>query len=99
MLISLIQTYFTNETTLRWTVVVVVALIIFVLGIGLSIIFAGVTDPIRRRLGLIGEPEAQKGTLALKISTAIGPVAAFVLPKEELERRKVKGDLYRAGFH
>ena len=99
MLISLIETYFADETTLRWTVVVVVALIIFVLGIGLSIIFAGVTDPIRRRLGMIGEPEVQKGTLALKISTAIGPVAAFVLPKEELERSKVKGDLYRAGFH
>ena len=99
MLISLLDTYFADESTLRWTVIVVVALIIFVLGIGLSIIFMGVTDPIRRRLGMISEPEAQKGSLALKISTAIGPVAAFVLPREELERNKVKGDLYRAGFH
>ena len=99
VLISLLETYFADETTLRWTVIGVVAFIIFVLGIGLSIIFMGVTDPIRRRLGMISEPEAQKGTLALKISTAIGPVAAFVLPREELERNKVKGDLYRAGFH
>jgi tight adherence protein C len=99
MLISLLETYLADETTLRWTVIGVVALIIFVLGIGISIIFMGVTDPIRRRLGMITEPEAQKGTLALKISTALGPVAAFVLPREELERSKVKGDLYRAGFH
>jgi tight adherence protein C len=99
VLISLLDTYLVDETTLRWTVIGVVAVIIFVLGIGISIIFMGVTDPIRRRLGMISEPDVQKGSLALKISTAIGPVAAFVLPREELERSKVKGDLYRAGFH
>jgi len=99
MLISLLETYFADETALRWIVVGVVSVIIFVLGIGLSIIFMGVTDPIRRRLGMISEPDVQKGSLALKIATAVGPVAAFVLPREELERNKMKGDLYRAGFH
>lgn len=98
-IIALLSSYLADEATLRWTAVVVVALIIFVFASGLSIIFLGVTDPIRRRLGMINETEPDQGTLALKIATAIGPVAAFVLPKEELERNKVKRDLYRAGFH
>jgi len=98
-IISLLDNYLTNEVILRRTVMVVVALIIFALGLGVSVIFLGVTNPIRRRLGMIDESEEHKGTLALKISTAIGPVAAFILPKEDLERDKVKRDLYRAGYH
>lgn len=99
-IISLLDTYLSNEVILRRTVVVVVALIIFILAIGLSVIFLGVTNPIRHRLGMINESEKDnKKTMALKISTAIGPVAAFILPKEELERDKVKRDLYRAGYH
>lgn len=98
-IIALLTSYLSDEVILRRTVVVVVALIIFILGIGLSVIFLGVTNPIRRRLGMINEPEEQKGTLSLKIATAVGPVAAFILPKEDLERNKVKQDLYRAGYH
>ena len=98
-IISLLDGYLSNDVVLRRTVMVVVAVIIFILGLGLSVIFLGVTNPIRRRLGMIDESEEHKGTLALKISTAIGPVAAFILPKEDLERDKVKRDLYRAGYH
>lgn len=98
-IISLLDVYLSNDVILRRIVVVVVALIIFILGLGLSVIFLGVTNPIRRRLGMIDESEEPKGTLALKISTAIGPVSAFILPKEDLERDKVKRDLYRAGYH
>lgn len=99
-IISLLNEYLSNDATLRWTVVSLVALIIFILGIGLSVIFLGVTNPIRHRLGMINESEDErKGTMALKISTAIGPVAAFILPKEDLERDRVKRDLYRAGYH
>ena len=99
-IINLLDGYLSNDVILRRTVVVVVALTIFILGIGLSVIFMGVTNPIRHRLGMINESEdKKKGTLALKISTAIGPVAAYILPKEDLERDKVKKDLYRAGYH
>jgi len=98
-IIALLNTYLADDATLRWTAIAVVAVIIFVFASGVSIILMGVTDPIRRRLGMVNEAEPEKGTLALKIMTAVGPVAAFVLPKEELERNKVKRDLYRAGFH
>lgn len=98
-IIALLNPYLSDEVILRRTVVVVVALIIFILGIGISVIFLGVTNPIRRRLGMINEPEEQKGTLSLKIATAVGPIAAYILPKDDLERNKVKSDLYRAGYH
>jgi tight adherence protein C len=98
-IIALLTNYFSDEVILRRTVVIVVALIIFILGIGISVIVLGVTDPIRRRLGMINESEEQKGTLSLKIATAVGPIAAYILPKEDLERNKVKEDLYRAGYH
>lgn len=98
-IIALLTNYLSDEVILRRTVVVVVALIIFILGIGISVIVLGLTDPIRRRLGMINEPEERKGTLSIKIATAVGPVAAYILPKEELERDKVKEDLYRAGYH
>lgn len=98
-IVALLNTYLADDATLRWFAIAVVAVIIFVFASGVSIILMGVTDPIRRKLGMINEAEPDKGTLSLKIMTAIGPVAAFVLPKEELERNKVKGDLYRAGFH
>ncbi|MBU2675882.1 MAG: type II secretion system F family protein [Gammaproteobacteria bacterium] len=48
---------------------------------------------------MINASESNKGALSLKIATAVGPVAAFILPKEDLERDKVKTDLYRAGYH
>jgi len=98
-IISLLESYLSDEVILRRTVVAVVAIIIFVLGIGLSVIFLGVTNPIRRRLHMINEEEENKGALSLKIATAVGPIASFILPKEDLERDKVKRDLYRAGYH
>lgn len=96
-IIAFLDGYFVDDLVLRRTVVALVALMIFVLGIGLSVIFLGVTDPIRRRLSLLSDPEETKGSLALKISTAIGPISAFILPKEDLERDKVKRELYQAG--
>ena len=98
-IISLFESYLSDEVVLRRTVVIVVAVIIFILGIGLSVIFLGVTNPIRRRLHMINETEENKGALSLRIATAVGPIASFILPKEDLERDKVKRDLYRAGFH
>lgn len=98
-IVYLLNNYLADDATLRWVAIVVVATIIFVFASGVSIIIMGVTDPIRRRLGVLSDSEPGKGTLALRIATAIGPVAAFVLPKEELERNKVKRDLYRAGYH
>jgi tight adherence protein C len=97
-LIDFLRTFVSDEAGLRQTVVVVVAATIFVFGLGVSVLVAAFTNPVRRRLGLINEKESKKGQLAIRIATAVGPVAAYVLPKEELERNKVQRDMIRAGI-
>jgi tight adherence protein C len=97
-LIDFLRNFAGDEAALRNTVVVVVATTIFVFGLGVSVLVAAFTNPVRRRLGLIKEKDAKDGRLSIKIATAVGPVAAFVLPKEELERNKVQRDLIRAGI-
>lgn len=98
VIISFLNTFFTDDVILQRTVVGVVAVIIFIFGIGISVIVLGVTDPVRRKLGLINKNDPKEGSTMLKIATAIGPVAVFALPKEELERHKIQKDLYRAGY-
>jgi tight adherence protein C len=97
-LIDFLRTFTSDEAGLRNTVVVVVAATIFVFGLGVSVLVAAVTNPVRRRLGLVNAKEATDGRLAIRIATAMGPVAAYVLPKEELERSKVQRNLIRAGI-
>jgi tight adherence protein C len=97
-LIDFLRTFVSDEVGLRNTVVVVVAGTIFVFGLGVSVLVAAFTNPVRRRLGLINEKPATDGRLAIRIATAVGPVAAYVLPKEELERNKVQRNLIRAGI-
>ena len=97
-LIDFLRSFAGDEGALRNAVVVVVAGTIFVFGLGVSVLVAAFTNPVRRRLGLIKERDAKDGRLAIKIATAVGPVAAYVLPKEELERNKVQRGLIRAGI-
>ena len=97
-LIDFLRAFVSDEGSLRHLVVIVVAATIFVFGLGVSIIVSAVTSPVRRRLGLLNATDDRSKRFTLKIATAVGPVAAYVLPKEELERNKVQRDLIRAGI-
>jgi hypothetical protein len=81
-LIDFLRSFASDEAGLRNTVVVVVAATIFIFGLGITVLVAAFTNPVRRRLGLINEKPAKDGRLAIRIATAVGPVAAYVLPKE-----------------
>jgi tight adherence protein C len=97
-LIDFLRSFLSDEADLRQVVIMVVATTIFIFGLGVSALIAAFTNPVRQRLGLINEKESQRGRIAIKIATAIGPVAGYVLPKAELERNKVQHDLMRAGI-
>lgn len=97
-LIDFLRSFVGDEAGLRHTVIAIVATTIFVFGLGVSVLVSAATNPVRRRLGMINEKESRDGRLAIRIATAVGPVAAFVLPKEELERNKMQRDLIRAGI-
>lgn len=97
-IVSLLNNYLSDEVVLQRTVVAVVAVTIFIFVAGISVIVFGVTNPVRRKLGLLNDSGSSEGSTWLKITTAMGPIAVFALPKEELERHKTQRDLYRAGY-
>ena len=98
-LIDFLNIYLGNDVAVRRVVVVVIAGTIFLLGLGIVVLIMGATNPVRRRLGLIApEEEEQRGTIALKVSTLVGPVASYVLPRGDAERNKVLDNLQKAGF-
>jgi len=56
------------------------------------------TAPVRRRMGLVTESEPLKDRLLIRVSTALGPVAGYVLPQKEMERDSMTRQLARAGY-
>lgn len=90
--------FFQNESTMRLVVVGVASLTAFLLMLGVSYLVLGATDPVRRRLGRIRPEHVKGGRFAVNVSTLVGPVSEYVLPKEELERNKMVRQLAHAGF-
>jgi len=104
-LLSALSSLTSDPESLRTLVVVLAAATVFALGLGVSYIFLGATDPIRRRLKDIapgmsgGSPQrgkARKGMVT--INTLMGPIAKYVVPREEVERSETLRRLVHAGF-
>ena len=88
-----------DEILLRQLVVWLSAASVFVLVIGGAFIAMSFTDPVRGRVGFLApRKKAPRENLLVKTATSLGPVAAFVLPQNELERNKVMMRLYHAGY-
>ena len=95
---DLLNSYSHDEVVLRRILVALSAATIFILGLGLTGLVMNLTDPLRRRMGLGGDTRPVKDRLLIRVSTALGPVASYILPREELERNKMMRQLVRAGF-
>jgi tight adherence protein C len=97
-LISIVNGWFVDPNSLRFLFIALAGGAMLAFGLGLSYVFLGATDPVRRRL-LGGTPKARSdGRLLLTLQTIIGPVSEWVLPKSEVERSKVTKQLTYAGF-
>ena len=71
---------------------------VFMLTLGLSMLFIAATDPVRRRLGhLAGEIEPQHKAIA-RMLHALEPVNRYLLPTQERERGHMERKLSFAGF-
>ena len=98
-LIEQILLFSTSEAMLRHFVVWLSAAAVFVLVLGGTVLTMNLLDPVRRRVGaLSGDAEDSSRRTIVKVATAVGPVAAFVLPQKELERNNMMVKLTRAGF-
>jgi tight adherence protein C len=100
-LLDFLNYYLNDEIVMRRVLVALSATAIFILGLGLSFLILNATSPVRRRLGLADDTESgviSKNRLAVTVTTALGPVASYVLPQKEEERTKITKQLFRAGF-
>ena len=87
-----------NEALLRQLVVWLTALSVFVLVLGGATLGINYFNPVRRRVGELSGKVRKKNDYMVKAATAIGPVGAFVLPQDQLERNKIMLQLHQAGF-
>jgi tight adherence protein C len=98
-LIAMLQTFTDDPETLRLLVVAVAAGTFVVFGLGVGFLALGLTDPIRRRVNKhVPGPQTDRGRTLVWINTALGPVAKYVLPQNEIERTRVTQKLVHAGF-
>ncbi|HEY5642494.1 MAG TPA: type II secretion system F family protein [Woeseiaceae bacterium] len=87
-----------DELVLRQLMVWLTALSAFVLVLGGSVLVMNRINPLRRRIDSLPEGTGQKGDLVRILASLVTPVAAFVLPQDELERNGVMTQLHRAGY-
>ena len=87
-----------DEAFLANLVVWLSAATVFVLVLGSAVLLLNYFDPVRRRVGTVvgGAPEDER--LLIKVTTALGPVSTFILPRAELERNNATLRLSRAGY-
>ena len=88
-----------DEATLRQIAVWLAAASAFILVIGGATIAISYVDPVRKRVGsLANEKPKQKQNPFFGFAASLGPLAAFVLPQDELEKNKVMEQLFHAGY-
>lgn len=87
-----------QEEFLRQLITWLSAASAFVFVIGGAFIGFSYVNPVRQRVGTLTRGNGRKQSALVKTATSLGPVAAFVLPQDELERNKVMKQLFQAGF-
>lgn len=87
-----------DEAFLRQLIIWLSAASVFVLVLGGAFIGFSISDPVRQRVSSLSGGRAREGNKLVKTAMSLGPVAAFFLPKDELERNKVMKQLFHAGF-
>jgi tight adherence protein C len=97
-LIDQLQLIVGDEAALRQLAVWLSAASVFILVIGTASIALSYTDPVRRRVDSLTGDGPRKSNPLFGIATSLGPFAAFILPQDELEKNKVMGQLFHAGY-
>jgi tight adherence protein C len=101
-LIDVLSRYVSDPEILRLTIIALAAGTVCVFSLGIAYLFLSAADPVRRRLGEMRGESVDDGSSKVrrlvKFQTMMGPMAAFVLPKQEIERSRVTQKLVFAGF-
>mgnify|MGYP001822974546 FL=1 len=97
-LIDQLQVLLGDEATLRQIAVWLSAASVFILVIGGATIALSYLDPVRKRVGTLAGDRPQKSNPFMGFAASLGPLAAFILPQDELEKNKVMEQLFHAGY-
>ncbi len=97
-ILDLLGSYLSDEIIVRRVLVGLTAATIFILGLGVTILIMNLTNPVRRRMGLVEDGPPAKNRVMMFVTTAMGPVAGYVLPQKDAERDDMTQKLIRAGF-
>jgi tight adherence protein C len=97
-LADILRSVLANPQDQRFLFVLLVAGTIFIFALGLSFVFLGVTDPIRRRLGEYDDEDHTARRRLVTIESLTGPIAHWVMPKSEAEKSATRKKLTYAGI-
>jgi tight adherence protein C len=98
-LIQILQSTFDDPQTLRLVIVGLVGGTFIIFGLGVGLLVLGAVDPIRRRIVKDGRrPAVERGRTLVWINSAVGPVAKYIVPSNEIEKTKMVEKLVHAGF-
>ena len=89
-----------SDAALAQIIIWLSAASVFVLCLGGAFIALNFVDPLRRRVGNLGDRsvKSNESDWLISLGNAIGPFGAFVLPSDELERNKMMAKFHHAGF-
>lgn len=97
-LIILLQDALQDERLVRLAFVAMMTLAFFGIGIAITLIVAGASSPIKRRLQLRHAPESRTGKAADSLARSMEPISHYVLPSDEKEQSRVRAQLVHAGY-
>lgn len=97
-LLVLLQSALEDDRLVRTAFVSMITVAFFGCGIALTLIFSGMSSPLRRRLSIRNKPEPKQAAAADKLVKGIAPISHYVLPHDEKEQSRVRAHLVHAGF-
>ena len=98
-LVNFITTLTNDASQANWLLTIIVALTFFTFALGIMFLVAGIADPTRRRLKILGSNTAKKKTpVSDKIVNSLEKLSPVILPKNTDESTKIRLKLVQAGF-
>jgi tight adherence protein C len=96
-----LQQFFGDPTIFRIAFTSLVAMAIFLFGLGVLFLASTVFDPLRRRLRLVqagGGSQLQQQSYTGQLTSALEPLAGLTMPRKDWERNKASQRLVHAGI-
>ena len=101
--IQILGTWLSNPANQQVMFIITISGAIFVFALGLSYFVVGASNPVRKRLGVVGadqydDGDGDPGARLVDIQTIFGTASHWLIPTSDIERTKTTQKLTFAGF-